>query len=78
MLSLFHLLLFRIPSCWSSISSRHRLHERRLYTVLCIGEFRDPFLLPLNPKSDQLLISPHNVTPESHNKVTRTEEIIAK
>ena len=31
---------------------------------------------PLNPKSDQNLISPYNITPESHNKVMRIKEMI--
>ena len=31
---------------------------------------------PLNPKSNQHLISPYNITPESHIKVMRTKEMI--
>ena len=31
---------------------------------------------PLTPKSDQNLISPYNITPESHIKVTRKKEMI--
>ena len=31
---------------------------------------------PLSPKSDQLLISPHNITPESNIKVTGIKEMI--
>ena len=31
---------------------------------------------PLTPKSDQLLISPYNITPESNIRVTRIKEII--
>ena len=31
---------------------------------------------PLTPKSDQLLISPYNITPESNIKVTRIKEMI--
>ena len=35
------------------------------------------FLNPLNPKSDLHLISPYNITPESHVKVVRIKEMIA-
>ena len=31
---------------------------------------------PLTPESDQHLISPYNITPESHMKVTRKKEMI--
>ena len=31
---------------------------------------------PLSPKSDQLLISPYNVTPESNTEVTGIKEMI--
>ena len=31
---------------------------------------------PLTPKSDQHVISPHNIIPESHNKVTKIREMI--
>ena len=31
---------------------------------------------PLTPKSDQLLISPYNITPEPNLKVTRIKEMI--
>ena len=39
---------------------------------------KGPFssLNPLTPKSDQLLISPHNITPESNIKVMRIKEVI--
>ena len=30
---------------------------------------------PLTPKSDQLLISPYNITPESNIKATRIKEM---
>ena len=33
---------------------------------------------PLNPKSDQHLISPFSITPESHIKVIRVKEIITR
>ena len=33
---------------------------------------------PLNPKIDQHLISPDNIAPESHIKVTRLKEMITK
>ena len=33
---------------------------------------------PLNPKSDQHLISPYNITPESHIKVMRIKEMITR
>ena len=32
---------------------------------------------PWNPKSDKHPISPYNITPESHFKVTRIQEMIA-
>ena len=31
---------------------------------------------PLTPKSDQHLISPYNIIPESHIKATRIKEMI--
>ena len=31
---------------------------------------------PLNPKSDQHLVSPYNITPESNIRVMRMKEII--
>ena len=31
---------------------------------------------PLTPRSDQHLISPYNITPESHIKVMRIKEVI--
>ena len=34
------------------------------------------FVNPLNPKSDKHLISPYNITPESHIKVMRITEMI--
>ena len=33
---------------------------------------------PLNPESDQHLISPYNITPESHIKVVRIKEMITR
>ena len=33
-------------------------------------------LNPLTPKSDQLLVSPYNITPESNIEVMRIKEII--
>ena len=35
-----------------------------------------PWLNPLTPKSDQHLISPYSITPESHNTVMRIKEMI--
>ena len=32
---------------------------------------------PLNSKSDQPLISPYNITPESNTKVARIQEMIS-
>ena len=34
--------------------------------------------IPVNPKSDEHLISPHNVTPESHIKVMRIKEMVTR
>ena len=34
-------------------------------------------LNPVIPKSDQHLLSPHNIIPESHIKVMRIKEMIA-
>ena len=33
---------------------------------------------PLTLKSDQCLISPYNITPESHSEVTQTKKMITK
>ena len=38
--------------------------------------FFTSFINPLNPKSDQHLISPYNIIPESHVKVMRIKEMI--
>ena len=35
-------------------------------------------LNPLNPMSDQHLISPYNITPESHIKVMRIKEMVTR
>ena len=35
-------------------------------------------LNPVIPKSDQHLLSPHNIMPESHIKVMRIKEMITK
>ena len=35
-------------------------------------------LNPLNPKSAKYLISPYNITPESHTKVTRIKEMVSR
>ena len=42
------------------------------HPFVLLGEKRP--LYPLTPKSDMHLISPHNVTPGSHIKVTRIKE----
>ena len=44
------------------------------WNLLSKGPFSS--LNPLTPKSDQLLISPHNITPESNIKVMRIQEVI--
>ena len=36
------------------------------------------FFNPLNPKSDQHLISPYNITPESQMKVLRKELMVTR
>ena len=41
-----------------------------------LDNFYINILNPLTPKSDQHVISPHNVSRESHNKVTRMKETI--
>ena len=41
-------------------------------------EKTDTNINPLNPKSDQHLISPYNFTSESHIKVMRIEEMITR
>ena len=37
-----------------------------------------PLFNPLNPKSDKHLISPYNISPESHVKVMRITEIVTR
>ena len=46
-----------------------------LRSVIGPENSRDPLNL-LNPKSDQHLISPYHITPESHMKVTRIKKMI--
>ena len=41
-------------------------------------EKTDTNINPLNPKSDQHLISPYNITSESHITVMRTEEMVTR
>ena len=42
------------------------------YVMLRFLDFTDP----VTPRSDQHLISPYNITRESHNRVTRIMEMI--
>ena len=46
-----------------------------LRSVIGPENSRDPLNL-LNPKSDQHLISPYNITPESHIKVMRIKDMV--
>ena len=45
-----------------------------MYSLQYINERKN--LNPLTPKSDQLQISPYNITPESNIKVIRIKEMI--
>ena len=45
-----------------------------MYSLQYINERKN--LNPLTTKSDQLQISPYNITPESNIKVTRIKEMI--
>ena len=45
-------------------------------SLVCLPLLLNGIIYPLNPKSDQHLISPYNVTPESHIKVMRMKEMI--
>ena len=47
------------------------LLQEEIASLLC----HPLFLNPLTPKSDQLLISPDNITPESNIKVTGIKEM---
>ena len=44
-----------------------------MYSLQYINERKN--LNPLTPESDQLLISPYNITPESSIKVTRIKDM---
>ena len=44
-----------------------------MYSLQYISERKN--LNPLSPKSDKLLISPYNITPESNINVTRIKEM---
>ena len=41
-----------------------------------LKKFSPIYINPLTPKSDQHLISPYNIIPESHIKATRIKEMI--
>ena len=69
----------------SAISSIGAAHRRRSFLYGPFLVFHPKvtitnisYVNPLSPKSDQHLISPYNITPESHIKVMRIEEMVTK
>ena len=61
------------------ISSKNLLSGLQMNKKNKFVPFYFPFFFkinPLTPKSDQHLISPYNITPESRIKVTRKKEMI--
>ena len=63
-LLLLSLTLLLIPYC-------HHYYYLQSLTFSSLPSFN-----PLNPKSDKHLISPYNISPESHVKVMRIKEMI--
>ena len=53
-----------------------RLHQNILVST-CVGRITRS-INPLTPKSDKHLISPYNITPKPHIKVTTKKEMITK
>ena len=54
---------------WSIFDWQENLLISTLFSMIS-------WIIPLTLKSDQLLISPYNITPESNIKVTRIKEMI--
>ena len=51
----------------------------KVIEILKLKYFFEMFTLnPLNPKSDKHLISPYNISPESHIKVMRIKEMVTR
>ena len=76
---------FHIESCLSIVlyspdQSNHNINQSKQRKISSwetnenSGLFH--ILNPLTPKSDQHLISPYNITPESNIKVTRVKQMI--
>ena len=61
-------------TCICVLSPRHRINVGWLLHYELSS--RTSVNNPLAPKSDQRLISPYNITPESNTKVMRKEEMI--
>ena len=64
-----------VTACWSAtvqvgnLYKKERLYNQTLTKFISI-------INPLNPESDQHLISPYNITTESYIKVMRIKEMI--
>ena len=75
--------VFTLPSFWQHPWSRKDTSDRwvylqlkqksRIYTDVIVSEW---YIKPLIPESDQHLISPYKITPESNIKVVRIWEMI--
>ena len=68
-----------LPSCYSGLSPGGKIKLIRSSSISLHSPFRFVAVVRLNsltPKSDQRLISPYNITPESHIKVMRIKEMI--
>ena len=71
-----------MTSCSYKTLNRTIIHASDNYSVLLGGGGnkidQDAYWQanPLTPKSDQHLISPYNISPESHTKVMRIKEMI--
>ena len=70
-------MLVRLSSlCPNAILQREYSPEN--YLTFVFSSFFLLFLNPLNPKSDQNLISPYNITPESQMKVLRIKLMVTR
>ena len=71
------LMLVRLSSlCPNAILQREYSLEN--YFTFVLSSFFLLFFNPLNPKSDQHLISPYNITPESQMKVMRINLMVTR
>ena len=63
------------PEFQMRVDSQHKVRQCFVALGVCVHQSQKSFN-PLTPKSDQHLISPNKITPESNVKVMRIKEVI--